>query len=61
MSRHDISELKRKALNCALRALRNARTREAGNKVRKDFECFKDDIEFKEAVKKKRIEFENKK
>ena len=57
MSRHDTSNLKRKALQCAIRALRNARTKEQGNKVRKDFEVFKDDPDFKEAVRLKRIEF----
>jgi len=50
-------ELKRKALQCAVRALQLARTREQGNKVRKDFDCFKDEPAFKEAIRKKRIEF----
>ena len=61
MNRNDTSNLKRKALKCAIIALRNAKDRESGNKVRKDFECFKNDPEFREAVRKKRIEFENKK
>ncbi len=49
--------LKRKSLDCALNALKNAKTKEQGNKVRLTWKVFADELEFKESVRLKRIEF----
>lgn len=53
----DNSNLKKKSLDCAIKALNKAQSKEAARKVYLDFEVFKDNIEFQKAIKIKQVFF----
>lgn len=59
-SYNNISNLKRKALKCAVKDLDNQHNRADAAKVYRKWEVFHNEWDFKQAIERKRIEFGNK-